>query len=588
MVKSVRIRYAGNQSDLVGRATALISDRIRAKSETSVILRHDADLGIDLALDTFLGAESFRIADAVPDDCAGPGASDEVHTIRITGGDARGLLYGVGKFLRECRYRDGEFLPGVWRGVSVPAHEIRGMYFATHFGNYYEVAPVEEIERYVEELALWGCNTLSVWFDMHQYAGLSDPNAQAMIVRLRRILRVANTVGMRGALTTLANEGYANSPEPLRADWTAGHDGYTRPPGGHYHREICPSKSGGLDYILTTRREVLKAFQDLDIAYVWIWPYDQGGCTCGKCAPWGANGFLRTAEPVAGVIRDVLPGAKIMLSTWYFDHFTSGEWEGLSTAFAGGAPPWVDYLIAGDFGGFPQHLLDHGVPGGLPAVSFPEISMESNSPWGGYGINPRPTIWEEYERRNGPLLSGIYPYSEGIYEDINKVILLQLNWDPDRPAEDIVREYAASEFSPDVADDVVEIIKRMESGLGHRLVENLHDLILDENVRTADDLRGRRLYHIVDGPDAQETLALVESVALRLPAERRRSWRWRLLRIRAALDAELQRCGGRSTDLSESLFDELTAIYHATTARLAVTPPSRKSLFRIFSQNLGQ
>jgi len=128
----------------------------------------------------------------------------------------------------------------------------------------------------------------------------------------------------------------------------------------------------------------------------------------------------------------------------------------------------------------------------------------------------------------------------------------------------------------------------MENGLGHSLVENLRDLILDKNVCAPDDLRGRRLYHIVDGPDAQETLALVESVALRLPAKTHRSWRWRLLRIRAALDAELQRGGGRSTDLTENLFDELTAIYHTTTARLAVTPPSRKSLFRIFSQNLDQ
>ena len=588
MVKSVRIHHTGDHNDLVERATALIADRIRANSETGVTLRHDADLSIDLDLDTSLGTEGFRIADAVRDDDAGPGASDETHTIRITGGDARGLFYGVGKFLRECRFRDGEFLPGTWRGVSVPAHEIRSMYFATHFGNYYEVAPIEEIECYVEELALWGCNTLSVWFDMHQYAGLSDPNAQAMIARLRRILQAANAVGMRGALTTLANEGYANSPEPLRADWTAGHDGYTRPPGGHYHREICPSKPGGLDHILTTRREMLEAFQDLDIAYVWIWPYDQGGCTCSECAPWGANGFLRTAEPVAGVIRDVLPGAKVMLSTWYFDHFTNSEWEGLSAAFAGGAPSWVNYLIAGDFGGFPQHLLDQGVPGGLPAVSFPEISMESNSPWGGYGINPRPTVWEEYERRNGPLLSGIYPYSEGIYEDINKVLLLQLNWDPNRPAREIVREYAASEFSPDVADDVVEIIKRMESGLGHSLVEGLRDLILDENVRTPDDLRGQRLYHIVDGPDAQETLTLVESVESRLPEKTRRSWRWRLLRIRAALDAELQRNGGRSTDLTESLLDQLTSIYHTSTARLSVTPPTRKALFRIFGQNLDQ
>lgn len=538
----------------------------------------DADLELVLGLDETLGVESFEITDGLSENC-----------LRITGGDPRGLLYGAGRFLRGCRFAEGKLQPGAWRGISTPARPIRGMYFATHFGNYYEAAPVEQIERYVEDLALWGCNTLSVWFDMHQYQGLSDPVARRMIARLRRILQAANTVGMRGALTTLANEGYANSPEHLRADWTAGHDGYTQPPGGHYQREICPSKPGGLDLILATRREVLEAFQDLDVAYVWIWPYDQGGCTCRQCAPWGANGFLRTAEPVAGVVREVLPHAQIMLSTWYFDHFTTGEWEGLSKAFAGGAPSWADYLIAGDFGGsFPEHLREQGSPGGLPVVSFPEISMEGNAPWGGYGINPRPSVWEAYERENGPLLSGIYPYSEGIYEDLNKVVLLQLNWNPELSAEEIVREYAASEFSPAVAEHVVEIVHRLERGLDHRLAENLSELIRADDVRTPDDLQGLRLYAVPEAPNAEKTLALVEGVAVRLPAVVRDSWRWRLLRIRAALDAELQRNGGVSTDLTEDLLNQLAGLYHTGEALLSVTPPSRQALFQAMRQDLDE
>jgi hypothetical protein len=579
MIDYIHIRYTGDRHQLVERAIELLSRRIQQRS--GVRVNEDGDAaGLQLVLmqNAALGVEGFEIAD-------GPGAG----ILHITGGDARGLLYGIGRFLRGCRFSDSMFQPGDWRGSSAPARPIRGMYFATHFGNYYEAAPVEEIELYVEDLALWGCNTLSVWFDMHQYMGISDPNAQRMIARLRRILQAANAVGMRGALTLLANEGYANSPEVLRADWTAGHDGYTRPPGGHYRREICPSTPGGLDVILATRREVLEAFRDLDIGYVWIWPYDQGGCTCGRCAPWGANGFLKTAEPVAGVIRDVLPEAQILLSTWYFDHFTSGEWEGLSQAFSGGPPDWADYLIAGDFGGaFPHHLREQGSPGGLPIVSFPEISMEGNSPWGGYGMNPRPAVWEAYERENGSLLSGIYPYSEGIYEDLNKVVLLQASWEPGRPAEDVVHEYAASEFSPEVAGTVVEVVRRMEMGLGHSLAQGVADVILANDVRTPEDLRGRRLYHVPDAPNAGETLALIEEAASRLPAAVRASWRWRLLAIRAALDAELQQNGGTSTELTEALMDELAAHYHTGPTILAVTPPTREALFRIYKHELDQ
>ncbi len=423
MAQSIRLSITGESSDLVGKALALFGREVEARTGITPRVGEPADgeAQVRVAVVPGLAPESYRIT------------STGAGTVEVVGGDPRGLLYGLGKLLRSSRFGDGTIELGDWRGTSAPAKPIRGMYFATHFGNFYEAAPVAEIERYVEELALWGCNALSVWFDMHQYAGIEDPAAQRMIDRLRRILQAAGAVGIRGGLTMLANEGYANSPEALRADWTAGHDGYTSPPGGHYHREICPSKPGGLDVILETRREMLEAFADLDIAYAWIWPYDQGGCTCSRCAPWGANGFLRTAEPVAGLVREVIPEAQVVLSTWYFDHFTTGEWEGLSRAFADGAPPWVDLLLAGDYGGeFPPYLRQHGVPGSLPVVSFPEISMEGNFPWGGYGVNPRPSTWEAYERRHGALLAGGFPYSEGIFEDLNKVLTLQLGWDPDR------------------------------------------------------------------------------------------------------------------------------------------------------------
>ena len=66
------------------------------------------------------------------------------------------------------------------------------------------------------------------------------------------------------------------------------------------------------------------------------------------------------------------------------------------------------------------------MPGGLPLLNFPDISMYGQNPWGGYGANPHPgrlqQRWDETKKK----LSGGFPYSEGIYEDINKVICAQL------------------------------------------------------------------------------------------------------------------------------------------------------------------
>src|SRR5690349_19100551 len=71
--------------------------------------------------------------------------------IRVTGGDELGLLYGIGKLLHDGKCEDGSFVPGAWRGTSVPDGEVRGMYFAFH-NNWYPNAPVEEVLHYIEDL----------------------------------------------------------------------------------------------------------------------------------------------------------------------------------------------------------------------------------------------------------------------------------------------------------------------------------------------------------------------------------------------------------------------------------------------------
>ena len=511
---------------------------------------------VKLTITPGIGAEGFRI------DAAG-----------ITGNDERGLLYGVGKFLRDP----------AWRGTSVPEKPIRAIYFATHFHNFYHDAPIADVCRYIEELALWGCNTLTVWFDMHHYTGIKDPDAQAMIVRLRAMLRTAESVGMRPGLMLLANESYATSPQELRADWTAGHDGYTSEPGGHYHVEICPNQPGGLELILRWRAEMLAAFRDVNLGFIVIWPYDQGGCTCAKCAPWGANGYLKVAEPLARLLRQRYPTAKLVLSTWYFNHFTTGEWEGLSRAFAN-PPDWVDYLMADDGGFFPDYPLQHGMPGGLPGLNFPEISMGGMGPWGGFGANPRPVHWQKYWDTVGARLAGGFPYSEGIFEDLNKVLHLQLNWSSRQSTRDIVREYAAAEFAPAVADEVVQAVFAMEETLDHGL-----DTDTTRNLLAAgswDKLAGNppSIYWMHKMKAPERYAGVIRRVEAQLPAPARQAWRWRIIYLRALLDEELHRSGGRPTKLSDEYFEELTRIYHGEQAEWVVSPVSRRQLTRLQSQ----
>lgn len=539
-----QIHCATPKTPLIESALRLLGRHLRERSGVEAVAGGAREAALCLELQPGSGAEGFRIeADA---------ASGR-H--RIIGHDERGLLYGVGKFLRTATFREGAFEPGAWQGVSVPKQSLRGMYFATHFFNSYHVGSPERIQRLIEDLALWGGNTLVVWFDMNHFHGLQDPKAQRMMVRLKQMLRAANAVGMGAGLVLLANEAYADSPPELRGK---AH--------GAYGTELCPSKPGALELMLRWREEMFAAFADIDVRYLVLWPYDQGGCNCEHCRPWGCNGFLRMSEPVARLARRYFPQARIVLSTWYFDkdHYSWAkvEWEGLAKAFAR-RPDWVDLLLADNYGDeYPPFPLTQGVPGGLPLINFPEISMYRHYPWGGFGANPLPrhiqSLWDSVGRR----LEGGLPYSEGIYEDLNKIMALQLYWNPERPTADIVREYLAFEFSPRVVNELAEAADLMERNSEHFW-------------KPREAKPEARTCALADPAAALACEALVNRAEAQLTPSARQAWRWRLFRLRAAIDAELARNGGRSTAALDVCLRELTAIYEvAPTARHA---PIRKS-----------
>ncbi|OGV50107.1 MAG: hypothetical protein A2017_03370 [Lentisphaerae bacterium GWF2_44_16] len=231
--------------------------------------------------------------------------------LKITGGTETAILYGIGKMLRTASYGNGCFKYGTWRGRSAPKKSFRAMYFATHFYNFYHIAPMEEIIKYVEDLALLGYNALMMWADKHHYENAEDPDYINFCERLKSIYKAAALVGLKPILGVLCNEGFSTTPEALRA----------RPTGrSFYGCEICPASDDGMDLILENHEKTLKIFSELDIYAYSVWSYDQGGCGCEKCYPWGSNGMYKSAGKVAGLFHKYFPEGKIIYSTWLFDY----------------------------------------------------------------------------------------------------------------------------------------------------------------------------------------------------------------------------------------------------------------------------
>ena len=497
---------------------------------------------VRLTLDAGIRPEGFAIA-------------EERGAIAIRGSTCAAVLAGMGQFLRTSRYDAGRFAPSLWRGVSHALKPLRGIYFATHFHNFFHDAPLPEVNRYVEDLALWGFNALHVWFDMHHYTGIDDPAAQAMLERLRRILGAAKRIGLQAGIGVLANEAYATSPEDLRADPNT-----TR---AHYRVELCPSKPGAIEQTLKWFDEEFRAFAPVSPDYLWVWPYDQGGCACESCRPWGANGYLRIARPVAELFKRHFPRGKVILSTWLFDYGRpQGEWDGLA-ARIGEERAWIDCILAGCHDLlFPEHILKHGVPGGLPLLNFPEISMRGMVPWGGFGANPQPAGLQRLWEREGALIAGGFPYSEGIFEDFNKAVMGQFYWSG-RPAAETAREYVEYEFGRAAADAILQAIAIFEANHARTWENGDYSPPYTRCIMPED--RGSR-----------RAVDLVRQAEVAMPAWARTQWRWRILYLRALIDAELFRSGGRLTDACEPWFEELTRIYHAQNGDFVVRPPGTK------------
>ena len=527
---SIRVVPAAGADGLTRHAGEVLARQIAKRCDVEVRTGGEADLRIELAIDKGIPPEGYRIAQTTN------GA------VRILASDARGLVYGAGRFLHTSRFDQAGFTPSSWRGTSSPDCEVRGLYFATHFNNFYEAAPFQDVQDYIEELALWGINTLEVTFPRWHYTGFDDPGAQRSLKRLRRTLRAAKAVGMKVKLGVAANDAFKTAPKELLSvpvpDPLGRH--------GNFGVNLCPSNPKALEVLLKDWRQLLDQFTDIGLDYVGFCPYDEGGCGCEQCAPWGARGYPLLCQELVGIARAKHPQVKAIISTWTFDTPPIGEWEGLSR-FLRRDKSWADYIQAEAHEDFPRFPLDVGVPGQRPLLNFPEISMWGQNPWGGYGANPLPGRLQRLWNQTQHKLAGGLPYSEGIYEDINKVICSQLYWDGRRSTLDTVRDYIAFEFSPEVVDPVTQAIEILETN------------------------------HLRDGisPSAEQAFALLEKAQARLTPQARKAWRWRILYLRALIDREMFRTKGElKGETLKQAFRELTAIYHAEEAHsMPIHPP---------------
>ena len=135
-------------------------------------------------------------------------------------------------------------------------------------------------------------------------------------------------------------------------------------------------------------------------------------------------------------------------------------------------------------------------------------------------------------------------YSEGIFEDMNKAVVMRHYYNTSATAQDTIREYVSYEFGD---DRVVEAVKLLEMTWSN-ITSNT------SAVRLAN--------------------SILESVDRSMSNRTKSRWRWRLLLLRSKIDVALLKTNETyQGNALRRYFEELTKMYYAENADPNVKPP---------------
>jgi hypothetical protein len=347
------------------------------------------------------GPEGFSIQT----DPAGP-------SVVIAGNDARGVLYGVGRFLRELRMGRGRIeLPAKFRIATLPHYRLRGHQLGYRpKTNSYDAWDLDQWERYIRDLAVFGANAIEL------IPPRSDDDADSPHFP-RPPLEMMS--GMSKLLDDYGLDVWIWYPA-MDADY---------------------SKPETVDFALKEWGTVFQALPRIDAVFV---PGGDPGHTRPKY-------LFALLEKETEVLHRYHPQAQMWVSPQSFNQ----EWLDEFYSLLGAEPKWLSGVVYGPQVRVSLTEVREKVPKRYPIRDYPDIthSRECQYPvpdWdlafalteGREGINPRPlgeaAIFRAYEHHT----IGFLTYSEGCNDDVNKAVWSALGWHPAADVLDVLRQYS--------------------------------------------------------------------------------------------------------------------------------------------------
>lgn len=449
-----------------------------------------------------LRAEGYRL---VIDDAPGSPA------VFVIGHDARGVLFGVGRLLRELRLSpERALLHGPLDVVTTPKVPLRGHQLGYRpKTNSYDAWDLPQWEQYLRDLIVFGCNAIELMPPRSDDAADSPHFPRPPAEMLVGMSQLAHRYGLDVWLWYPALDRDYTDPATIEAaqrEWQA----------------------------------VLRGLPRLDAVFV-------PGGDPGHTAPRTLLAFL---EKQAAQLRAVHPNAQWWVSPQGFTQAWMDEFLGILRE---GPPAWLTGVVFGPQVRLALPELRAAVPSQYPIRHYPDITHTRQCQYavpdwdvafavteGRECINPRPEDQATIFRLTQQYTVGFITYSEGCNDDVNKAVWSALGWDPDSPVADILRDYSRFFVSDAFAD---------------RFAEGL--LALERNWRGP----------LEANTNVAPTLAWFQALERAATPRERRNWRFQQALFRAYCDAYVQRRLAAEQQLEAQALDRLRQAHVTGPAR---------------------
>jgi hypothetical protein len=392
---------APNISALENRAVTVLVEEVEKRSQIRWAVSHvrpPAGTPVVLVERGSGPAEGFRIR-------------TEGLTVTVSGNDSRGVLFGVGKLLRELRMsRQSVRLPDGYQMSTAPKYPLRGHQLGYRpKTNSYDAWSVPIWDQYIRDLAVFGTNAIEL---IPPRSDDADDSPHFPLPKMQ----------MNAEMSRLANE--------------YGLDVWVWYPA--LDQDYSDPKT--VEFALNEWADFFKRMPRLDAVFV-------PGGDPGHTQP---RHLFPLLEKQTQNLHRYHPKAQMWMSPQGFDK----EWMEEFYTLMKPEPAWLSGIVFGPQIRVSYRELRERVPRRYPIRFYPDIthSMQSQYPvpdWdtayalteGREGINPRPTAQAQIFRLNQNYGIGFLTYSEGCNDDVNKFLWSALGWDPAANVVDILREY---------------------------------------------------------------------------------------------------------------------------------------------------